>query len=199
LSPIDYIAKLKPIPGEVEPLSERRIRHLLGTAKKAAELAGKWGEEQERAVYAGLYHDLSRDWNDEKSRCYARENALTVDKIELDNGTGLLHGAISAHLARRYYDIQDPEVLSAIRYHTTCWPGVSRLGAILVIADMLEDSRGKNILKNHRELLKKSDLFDILIGLLVGKEEYLRHIGIRPHQRQLETLQELRERRGLDS
>jgi predicted HD superfamily hydrolase involved in NAD metabolism len=195
---MNYIAKLKPIPPEVEPLSEQRILHLLGTAEKAGELARRWGEDEQRAVLAGLYHDLSRDWGDEKARRYSMEQNLAVDEMELASGTGLLHGAISAHLANKLYNNCDSEILTAIRYHTTCWQSVDRLGAILIIADMVEENRGKYFLKKQQELLKKKNLFDILIELLIWKEEHLHRIKINPHNRQLEALKELQERRNLD-
>lgn len=121
-----------------------------------------------------------------------------MDEIEFAGGTGLLHGAISAHLANKLYNICDLEILTAIRYHTTCWQSVDRLGAILIVADMVEENRGKYFSKKQQDLLKKKNLFDILIELLIWKEDYLHRIKIKPHNRQLETLKELQERRNLD-
>lgn len=190
-----FTAQLEPIPEQVMPISEQRIAHLKGCARQAELLAERFGEDGKSAYLAGLFHDLSRDWDDETSRRYAMDYGLDVDERELFVGSGLLHGAVSAHLAGKLYRVGDRQILEAIRYHTTCWLDVDRLGAILIVADVTEPSREDKIKEIFRKIFQKEDIFDILIEVLILKEGYLQKEGTEPHPRQRDARRMLLERR----
>jgi nicotinate-nucleotide adenylyltransferase len=60
--------------------------------------------------------------------------------MELENPV-LLHGLISAEIARTRFGIADPELWEAIRHHTLGKPGLSPYGKVLYAADYIEPSR----------------------------------------------------------
>ena len=53
----------------------------------------------------------------------------------------LLHGPVAAVLAEREWDIDDAEILDAIRWHTTAHPDFGSLGVTLFLADKLEPAK----------------------------------------------------------
>jgi len=193
-----FTTQLEPLPKEVFPITVERLVHLKGCARQSAKLAHRFGEDEERAYTAGLYHDLARDWNDEQARSYVHKFNINVDTKEVAAGVGLLHSPISADLAERVFGVEDERILEAIRYHTTGWEQVSKLGAILMVADVSEPNRGKNFLCRIEKILKMGDIFDILIEVLILKEEYLRDKGVEPHPMHRRTLSKLLERRRID-
>lgn len=54
----------------------------------------------------------------------------------------MLHAKVGAMLAKVKYDIDDEEVLGAIRWHTTGKPNMNLLEKIVYVADYIEPRRG---------------------------------------------------------
>ncbi|MBQ4425434.1 MAG: nicotinate (nicotinamide) nucleotide adenylyltransferase [Lachnospiraceae bacterium] len=107
-------------------LKPRRLRHSLGVMHMAMLLAdGYRNVPVEKARLAGLLHDCGRTEN----------NALNA----------LGHAPAGAQYARHRFGIEDEEVLSAIRWHTTGRPGMTELEKILYVADYVEPFRGKMV------------------------------------------------------
>ena len=55
----------------------------------------------------------------------------------------LIHAKLGAYLAKEKYGVRDPQILSAIRYHTTGHPDMTKLEKIVYIADYIEPMRDK--------------------------------------------------------
>ena len=58
-----------------------------------------------------------------------------------EDSRALLHAAAGMAAAQEKFSVTDPQVLSAIRWHTTGKPGMSRLDQIIYLADMIEPGR----------------------------------------------------------
>ena len=75
------------------------------------------------------------------------ENSLNyyVKHLGLDskylNNCNLAHGKIAAIIMQRDFEIEDPDILNAVSYHTTGRPGMSLLEKIIYIADAVEPNR----------------------------------------------------------
>ena len=52
-----------------------------------------------------------------------------------------MHGPCAAILAKTQWGVDDPEVLDAIRYHTTGRAGMTKMDKILYLADMISAER----------------------------------------------------------
>lgn len=53
----------------------------------------------------------------------------------------LMHSVAGMHLAEAVYGVTDPQVLSAIRWHTTGHANMTKLEKIIYLADMIEPNR----------------------------------------------------------
>ncbi len=150
---IEYIQLMglyggKPIPaiGEAayaklkKSLSDKRLMHSLLVSWTARRLARIHGIDEEAAVTAALLHDCAKCMPLGEMQQIARDHRLLLDKITIQNGN-LLHGPVGAVVAERDYGVTDPNVLAAIRCHTTGKVGMLPLDMIVFLSDKIEPSR----------------------------------------------------------
>ncbi len=93
-----------------------------------------------RARVAGLLHDLARLYDAQRLLGECEQRGLTIEPFERRNPI-VLHARLGAELARERFGIDDPAVLSAIARHTVAAADMSRLDAIVYLADGLEPER----------------------------------------------------------
>jgi len=108
--------------------------------KEARALAERWRADVERAACAGLLHDCAKGLPLRRMQELALAGGLRLDKATWDS-RALMHAPVGAYLARRDYGVDDPEVLDAIRWHTTGRPGMGALEQIIYLADVIEPGR----------------------------------------------------------
>jgi len=121
-------------------LSHERFEHSIGAHEKAVELAEKFNlpvEERERAAIAGLLHDSAKLMRPPDLMAYCEQHELPLDDNDR-NSIQTLHPMVGAELVRETFNLQDPDILNAIRYHTTGRAGMSRVEKIVYIADKIE-------------------------------------------------------------
>ncbi|AQQ52946.1 bis(5'-nucleosyl)-tetraphosphatase (symmetrical) YqeK [Planococcus lenghuensis] len=120
-------------------LPEKRYTHVLGVMASAAVLAKEFGVSEEKANLAAILHDVAkfsdRDW---MRSIIIKEN---MDPRLLDYHAELWHAPVGAYVAGKEFGVTDPDVLNAIRYHTTGRPDMSDLEKIIYIADLVEPGR----------------------------------------------------------
>ena len=99
-------------------LDEDRLWHTLGVMQMSASLAIRYDYPMERAQLAGLLHDCAKCIPAKKKLKICKENKIPVTDFEREH-TFLLHAKVGAWVAREKYGVTDPEILSAITWHTT--------------------------------------------------------------------------------
>ncbi|MFA6093811.1 MAG: bis(5'-nucleosyl)-tetraphosphatase (symmetrical) YqeK [Elusimicrobiota bacterium] len=141
-----------------EELPARRFHHTLGVARIAAELAGLYGLDPERAALTGLLHDCARAMSPKQLVHYARRQQLHVPAIEeiVRRKPALLHAYVGEHLCRHRFGIRDPEILSAVRKHTLGDPHMSTFDRLLYVADACSEERRYAEAYRIRRLARKS-------------------------------------------
>ena len=121
-------------------LSEKRYRHTLGVLETALLLAVRHGVNLRKTYLAALLHDYAKELEEKEKRALCKEFGITLDSVQ-EQHINLIHGQLSAELARREFGIEDSEVLEAISYHTTGRAGMGILEQIIKIADNIEPNR----------------------------------------------------------
>ena len=154
-----YIAKFRLYAPETEPAEkacgmsrksmERRLRkaltdkryiHTQGVAEEAVKLAAHYGGDKEKALIAGLLHDCAKCLSGEEILRQSKEFGLELDDIMLARPI-IAHGFLGAETARRDYQVNDPDILDAISFHTTGRADMSLLEKIIYVADYIEPNR----------------------------------------------------------
>lgn len=123
-------------------LDSARFQHTLGVMYTAAALAMAHDVDITKAQVAGLMHDCAKCLPGKKKLKICAQKHMEVNAYEQKNPF-MLHARLGAVLARDEYGIQDPEVLSAIEWHTTGKPEMTMLEKIIFIADYIEPGRWK--------------------------------------------------------
>jgi nicotinate-nucleotide adenylyltransferase len=126
--------------GELKP---GRFAHTEAVARRAAELAKRFGLDPERAALAGLLHDCGRAIGVKRMASFARRRKLRVPALEETAARQpmLLHAHVSEFRARTVYGIEDPEVLSAVRKHTLGDAHMSDFDRLIYAADATSADR----------------------------------------------------------
>ena len=123
-------------------LDKGRYEHTKGVMYTAASLAMAYEYSIPDAMLAGLLHDCAKCIpNDEKIKL-CEKNHLVISDVEYKSPY-LLHAKLGAFLAESVYGVTNPEILHAIKVHTTGEASMSLLDKIIYIADYIEPGRDK--------------------------------------------------------
>ena len=99
-------------------LDEDRLWHTLGVMQMSASLAIRYDYPMERAQLAGLLHDCAKCIPDDEKLQICEEHDIPINAVEYESPF-LLHAKLGAYLAETVYEVKDPEILHAIKVHTT--------------------------------------------------------------------------------
>ncbi len=119
-----------------------RYEHTLSVAYTAANLAMRYGEDMMQAFIAGLLHDCAKHMSSEQLLNFCYEHKINVSKYQQEMPF-LLHGIVGSVIAQTMYEVDDKDILSAIKWHTTGRPDMSMLEKIIYVADYIEPHRDK--------------------------------------------------------
>lgn len=120
-------------------LSDFRFFHSMCVAECARKLALQYGADPKKAYIAGVLHDSMKEVKREESLAYMEAEGLPV--TEAEQFIKKLHHAITgARYAEKTYAVS-PEIVSAIRYHTTGKAGMTTFEKILFVADFISADR----------------------------------------------------------
>lgn len=123
-----------------QSLSSSRYQHSLGVAYTAACLAMRYGADPEQAELAGLLHDCAKEYREEELLRIGTHCNIIFSAAELA-APQVLHAIVGPCIAEQKYHISSPEILSAIRWHTTGKENMSLLEKIIFTADYIEPNR----------------------------------------------------------
>ncbi len=138
-----------------EKLDDYRFNHSVAVAEQAVHLAEKYGANKEDAYIAGLLHDVTKNESYEWQLNFINECGIILDEF-LKNSPKLLH-AISAELFLKHkLGIENSEILSAVRYHTTGKANMTLLEKIVYIADYTSLDRNYPDVDVVRKLVENS-------------------------------------------
>ena len=161
-------------------MNAKRFIHSLSVADTARKLARIHNVNESDAATAGELHDCAKCLTLFAMKSIAKDNNLQLDSYTMKS-ENLLHGPVGAVLASRDYGVDNPNILSAIRCHTTGKVGMLPLDMILYLSDKIEPSRRTYPdLEKVRELAKSS-LISAMLFSLRSTINYVRSNGVTPH------------------
>ena len=140
-----------------ENLSDKRFVHSLGCAETAQKLAKIFNQDEDRAYLAGLIHDCAKNLDDGLSLKIIRDEIKTgFDESELKNPK-THHAILGAYLIQKEFEIDDNEIISAVRNHTIGKVNMTIFDKIIFLADKIEpNSRDEKYTKKVWNLIKKN-------------------------------------------
>ena len=164
-------------------LKHSRYEHSLGVCSEAVRMAERFGADTDKAYIAGLLHDCAKclSHNEEAELC--KKYPDVADEMTLQCHP-VLHAPLGAAIASNEYGITDPEILSAIRHHTTACSDMKLLDKIIYVADMIEPHRDydgvdklrrladHDIDEAYSEAVRQTLLHNIIKGALIHPDTF---------------------------
>lgn len=158
---------------EALALNPNRFLHSIAVADMAMCLAARYDVDLEKAYLAGILHDNAKYISNEEQIKLCSKYGLSISSIERENPY-LLHAKLGAYYAYHKYGVEDPEITSAIEWHTTGKPNMSILDKIIYISDYLEPNRHHSSNLDYLRRLAFSDLDKTLATIISDTINMLR-------------------------
>ncbi|MCL2106885.1 MAG: nicotinate (nicotinamide) nucleotide adenylyltransferase [Oscillospiraceae bacterium] len=127
----------------LEPLlTEKRLAHCERVADAAMELARRCGADPHKAMLAGMLHDAAKNMPPHRQLELCERYGKPLKK----GRTGAPPQSVWHAFAGEAFlaldcGVTDPDVLSAVRWHTTGHPGMTLLEEIIFVADLISADR----------------------------------------------------------
>lgn len=138
-----------------ERLTPKRYHHSLCVADEAVRIAAKYGGDTEKAYIAGLLHDITKNASEEEHLHIFREFDIMLNDVE-KNAEKLWHAISGAAYIEHMLGINDTEIITAVRYHTTARKNMTQLEKILYLADFTSADRDYDDVDIMRQKLEIS-------------------------------------------
>jgi len=138
-----------------EDLKNGRWVHTLGVKETAVWLARIHRASEEKAAFAALLHDWAKHAPKEDFKRLV-EQGLLPEGEEALGMPKLYHAYLAAYWIEHEFGVSDPEILEAVRYHSTGSPGLGLCGRILFVADYIEPGRELRKIERIRALAEKN-------------------------------------------
>jgi predicted HD superfamily hydrolase involved in NAD metabolism len=145
-------------------LKADRFIHTLGVVSVAKKLAIINGVSEEEAEIAALCHDIAKNLTQDEMKTLIIKNNVILSEDE-KNSLQLWHGILGPYVAKKALNVDNEEILSAIRWHTTGKEKMTKLEKIIYIADMIEPSRTFEGVDEVREVTLNNLDEGVLLGL----------------------------------
>ena len=150
-----------------------RYRHTVGVMFTAAALAMRYGYDLNHAQTAGLLHDCAKCIPNDKKLKLCEKYGLEVTETE-KKAPYLLHAKLGSYLAKEKFGVDDPQILGAIRWHTTGKPAMTLLEKIVFMADYIEPMRQK---AENLPLVRETAFQDLDHAVYMTLRDTLRYLG----------------------
>ncbi len=159
-------------------LSDARFAHTVAVVAAVTRLAPLHGLDGHIPALrmAGWIHDAAKERDGHNLLAEAKRLGCSIRPVERRN-PDLLHGAVALRLAEEALDFHDPVTASAVLYHTTGHPAMSRADRLFYLADLVEPSRTANWIGQLRVLVER-DLDEAMLFALVHQLRRLLRHGI---------------------
>ncbi len=133
LSSDEIIAK------EKANMDDKRFQHCVRVSKTAKKLARLNNYSENKAALAGFVHDYAKQVPVKEYRKVIETEDFDRDLLNWNRA--IWHGIVGTYFIKRDLKITDPEILQAVRRHTTADIEMTTLDKIVFMADFIEPGR----------------------------------------------------------
>lgn len=138
-----------------ERLDDYRYNHSICVAEEARRLALIYNIDVDKAYLAGLLHDITKNFSaEEHLKIFSRFDIILTD-IE-KSSEKLWHAISGAAYVNNILKVNDNDIVSAIRYHTTAKNNMTLFEKIIYLADFTSADRNYPDVSVMRKLVDKS-------------------------------------------
>lgn len=162
-----------------ENLSQKRYVHSLNVAEECRKLAVKYGEDPDKAYFAGLLHDVCKELPDEEQKKLVLESSFAVCREELETKS-LWHAVAGAYFIKTDFGVEDIDILNSVRFHTVGRAGMTRLEEIVYMGDLISADRDYKDVDKIRRLAYTDLNSAMLEGFVFSIKSVVKKGGLVP-------------------
>lgn len=155
-------------------MGEYRYIHSVNVAKQAVRLAKIYGGDEEKARIAGILHDVTKETPLDEQLKIIENGGIILDEFEKDSQK-LWHPISGSAYVKTVLNIDDEDIINAVRYHTTGRANMSLLEKIIFVADFTGDERNYNGV----EIMKEKALRSLEEAMIYGLQFTLQDLSSR--------------------
>lgn len=138
-------------------LSAKRYSHSLGCAKTAQKLAKIYNLDENKAYLTGLIHDCAKNFEDKVLLDIIKNEIKTGFKDDELKNPKILHAIAGAYFVKTIFEIDDNEIISAVRHHTVGSVDMTTFDKIIFLADKIEpNSRDEKYTKKIWKMIENN-------------------------------------------
>ncbi len=152
-------------------VSKQRYEHSLRTAETCSKLCKRFGLEDSKGYFAGLSHDMCKEFSSEELISLALKDGKPLSDLEKQKPS-LLHGRAAAILLHKKFLVDDSQILEAVAVHTFGKPGMCELSKVLYVADKIEPGR-EHITEKYLAKLETLSLDELTCKVLQDNINHL--------------------------
>lgn len=120
-------------------MDAKRFKHCVAVSETSRKLAELNNYDPDKAAIAGFVHDYAKQVSDE--RFIEAIKTQGFDQDLLNYNRSIWHGIVGSYFIETELKIKDPEILTAVKRHTTADTEMTTLDKIVFVADYIEPNR----------------------------------------------------------
>lgn len=120
-------------------MDEKRFKHCIGVSETSRKLAKLNDYDEDKAALAGFVHDYAKQVAPERFIEVIKKKGFDQDLLNYNRA--IWHGIVGTYFIEKDLKITDPEILTAVRRHTTADVEMTTLDKIVFVADFIEPGR----------------------------------------------------------
>lgn len=124
---------------EKSNMDEKRFKHCIGVSETSRKLAELNNYDPDKAALAGFIHDYAKQVSPARFIEVIKEQHFDLDLLNYNRA--IWHGIVGSYFIEKELKITDPEILTAIKRHTTADVEMTTLDKIVFVADFIEPGR----------------------------------------------------------
>lgn len=155
-------------------LSDSRFDHSRCVSEEAGRLAEQYGADAAKARAAGMLHDICKEMTPEEQLKIVGRFGIMMNETE-KQAQKLYHAISGAAYAEHVIGVKDPEILGAIRWHTSGRAGMTLLEKVVFTADFISADRDYPGVEEMRRLAQTSLEEAMLFGISYTVTELMEH------------------------
>ncbi|GAA0457332.1 bis(5'-nucleosyl)-tetraphosphatase (symmetrical) YqeK [Alkalibacillus silvisoli] len=134
-----------------EVLPTKRYEHVERVTHTALDLAKNFQANEHGVGLAAALHDYAKHMDRGLLKHWI-ESSVDLPKDLLNYHHELWHGPVGAKMVEKWFRLEQPDILNAIRWHTTGRANMGLVEKIVFLADYIEPNRQFEAVYEAREL-----------------------------------------------
>ena len=136
-------------------MGKKRYTHSINVAKAAQQLAIRYGGNIEKAMIAGILHDITQEMPFDQQLQIIESNGIILNNVQ-SFSPKTWHAISGSVVIEKEIGIADEDILNAVKYHTSGRANMSLLEKIIFVADFIGEERDYKGVDVMRSKAKKS-------------------------------------------